>query len=196
MKILVACEFSGVVRDAFIRAGHDAVSCDIIDSESDFGPHIKTNVIDILGDSWDMMIAHPPCTYLCNSGVRWLHERPERWIDLDKACAFFKMLYCAPIPKIAIENPIMHKHAKERLHIDACDQVIQPWMFGHPEKKATCLWLKGLDPLEPVTDLREEMKSMQKKDINRAWYMSNKDRAKTRSKTFYGIAEQMAKQWC
>lgn len=136
MKILVACEYSGRVRDAFIAQGHDAMSCDIMPTDAD-GPHYQGDVMDLINDGWDMMIAHPPCTYLTNAGVTWLHRDPERWALLDAGAAFFKALLDAPIPRICIENPIMHKYAKERIGGINQTQVIQPWMFGHMEQKAT-----------------------------------------------------------
>ena len=139
MRLLVAGEYSGKVRDAFRAQGHDAMSCDLLPTDSP-GPHYEGDVFDIIHDGWDMMVAHPPCTYLANSGVRWLHTDPTRWAKLDEGAAFFKALWEADIPKIAIENPIMHKYAKERIGCGKQTQTVQPWMFGHTEKKATCLW--------------------------------------------------------
>ena len=152
MRVLVACEYSGKVRDAFRAKGHDAMSCDILPTDVD-GPHYQGDVRDIINDGWDLMIAHPPCTYLTNSGVTWLHKDPSRWEKLDEGAAFFKSLLDAPIQRIAVENPIMHKYAKERIGGVKQSQVIQPWMFGHMEQKATCFWLKGLPLLKPPTDL-------------------------------------------
>lgn len=149
MKVLIACEYSGKVRDSFIKMGHEAVSCDLLPSESNFGPHYQGDVLDILENGWDILIAHPPCTYLCNSGVSWLHKDPERWDKMVEGANFFKKLLMCNIPKIAIENPIMHKYAVEIIGRRQ-DQVIQPWMFGHGETKATCLWLKGLPLLKPT----------------------------------------------
>ena len=158
MKILVACEYSGVVRDAFIRAGHEAMSCDLLPTESD-GPHYQGDVFDVIGDGWDMMIAHPPCTRLCNSGVRWLDER-NLWAELDEGAAFFRaLLEYEDIPMRAIENPIPHKYAVERIG-RKYDQIIQPWQHGHGETKATCLWLEGLPKLMPtdvVTGRRQRL---------------------------------------
>ena len=142
MKILIACEYSGRVRDAFIAQGHQAISRDLLPTEID-GPHIQGNVLDVLDQGWDMMIAHPSCTYLTNSGVQWLHRDASRWEKLDQACEFFNRLLDAPIEKICIENPIPHKYALERLHGRKYSQLIQPYMFGHMETKATCLWIKG-----------------------------------------------------
>lgn len=153
MKVLIACEFSGIVRDAFIEQGHNAVSCDFLPSEKE-GPHIKSDVLRIIDwYKWDLMIAHPPCTYLANSGVSWLYRKPGRWKLMKEGATFFKTLLEADIPRICIENPIMHKHAVEIIGRRQ-DQLIQPWMFGHGEQKATCLWLKNLPKLEP-TDIVE-----------------------------------------
>ena len=193
MRVLVACEFSGVVRDAFIAVGHDAVSCDLLPTERP-GPHFQGNVLDIIGGlawgPWDLLIAHPPCTYLANSGVRWLYGgkgtvRDEaRWAAMEEAATFFRLLLDASIPRIVVENPIMHRHAGIRKP----DQIIQPWQFGHPETKATCLWLKGLTPLRPTNIVpgREP----------RVHHASpGPDRWKERSRTLPGIAAAMAEQW-
>ncbi|KKN74889.1 hypothetical protein LCGC14_0386380 [marine sediment metagenome] len=187
MKVLVACEFSGVVRDAFARRGHDAWSCDLEPSEAG-GSHLQFDVRDAILDwDWDLMIAHPPCPYLSRSGVRWLYEQPGRWELMREAAQFFKALWEANIPKIAIENPIPHRYGIEPL-AGRYSQIIQPWQFGHGEVKATCLWLKGLPLLEPtnVVDGR----------VPRVHYEGpGKDRWKNRSRTYYGIAEAMAEQW-
>jgi len=196
MKILVACEFSGTVRDAFIKKGHDAVSCDILDGEGD-GPHIKGDVSKVIHKySWDMVIAHPPCTYLCNSGVSWLHKDNSRWGKLKDAADFFNMFLDLQVTKLCVENPIMHKYAKELIGGRRQSQVIQPWMFGHPEQKATCLWLRGLPLLQPTNDVSEELKSMTPAERQKLhWLPPSKDRWKLRSKTFQGIADAMAEQW-
>ena len=144
-RVLVACEFSGVVRDAFIRQGHDAVSCDLLDTEVE-GPHIKGDVLKVLDGWWDMMIAHPPCTYLCSSGLHWNKRRPERQQKTEEALEFVEALLSAPIPLIALENPIGCISTRIRPY----DQKIQPWQFGHDASKGTCLWLDGLPPLEPT----------------------------------------------
>lgn len=195
MRVLVACEYSGRVRDAFIRRGHEAMSCDILPTDSP-GPHYQGDVQNILGDDWDLMVAHPPCTYMTNSGVTWLHKDPTRWAKLDDAAAFFKMLLDAPIEKIAVENPIMHKYAKERIGGVKQTQVIQPWMFGHTEQKATCLWLKNLPPLAPTNDVKAEMLQLPDNERQRLHYLPpSADRWKLRSTTYMGIAEAMANQW-
>lgn len=192
--ILIACEESGKVRDAFIELGYDAVSCDILPTSSP-GPHIQGDVRPLLKKRWRLIIAHPPCTYLTNSGVRWLYTRPERWQQLEEGAAFFKLFLDAKCKMIAVENPIMHKHAIElvgRRH----DQLIQPYHFGHTERKATCLWLKGLPPLVHTNDVREEMKKLPKSEAQRLFMLSpSPDRARLRSQTYSGIAKAMAEQW-
>ncbi len=186
MKVLVACEFSGTVRDAFIRAGHDAVSCDLLPTESE-GPHYLRDVLEVIGTRhFDLMIAHPPCTRLCNSGVRWLNER-NLWKEMREASAFFERLLNAPIDRIAIENPIPHRYALEIIG-QKYDQIIQPWQYGHGETKATCLWLKNLPKLQPtnVVEGREQ----------RIHKMAKSDkRSHERSRTYQGIADAMAAQW-
>ena len=195
MKILVACEYSGTVRDAFLRRGHDAMSCDLLPTDAP-GPHYQGDVSDIINNGWDMMIAHPPCTYMTNSGVTWLHRDPTRWEKLDQAAAFFSTLLNAPIPRIAIENPIMHKYAKERIGGIKQTQVIQPWMHGHMEQKATCLWLKGLPALTPTNNVKEQMLQLPASERQRLhWLPPSPDRWKIRSATYKGIAEAMAEQW-
>tara|TARA_R100001530_G_scaffold128893_1_gene98866 strand:- start:2493 stop:2942 length:450 start_codon:yes stop_codon:yes gene_type:complete len=148
-----------------------------------------------LGDGWDLLIAHPPCTYLCNSGVCWLKTKPSRWEKLDEAAAFFRALWEADIPKIAIENPVPHRYAVERIG-GKYSQIIQPYQFGHREQKATCLWLKGLPKLEPTSDLKAETLALPDGERQRLhWLPPSPDRAKLRSKTYSGIANAMAKQW-
>lgn len=194
MKVLVACEYSGTVRDAFKAKGHDAWSCDVLPTDRE-GQHYQCDVREVLDKDWDLMIAHPPCTYLTNSGVTWLHRDPFRWQKLDEAAEFFRILVNAPIPRICIENPIMHKHAKERIGVHQ-SQVIQPWMFGHMEQKATCLWLKGLPLLKPTNDVKAEMLKLPDSQRQRLHYLPpSKDRWKIRSTTFQGIADAMAEQW-
>ncbi len=181
MKILISCEFSGIVRDAFIKKGHDAVSCDLLPSESDKGEHIQEDVLLHLNDGWDMMIAFPPCTHIAVSGARWFKDKPGRqaW-----AIEFFMLLANADIPRIAIENPVGIMSTKWRKP----DQIIQPWQFGHGEVKKTCLWLKGL-PLLESTNIVEGRDP-------RIWKMPpSKDRGKLRSITYQGIADAMAEQW-
>lgn len=185
MRVLVGCELSGTVRDAFLAAGHDAWSCDLEPSDVG-GPHIQADIRSVLGDNWDLMIGHPPCTRLCNSGVRWLAER-NLWADLDEACELFLAMWNAPIPLICLENPTQHKHAIARIGVRKT-QVIQPWMFGHGETKATHLWLKGLPKLKPTMLARGRAKRIHKMS-------PGKNRSKDRSKTYAGIASAMAQQW-
>ena len=182
-RILIACEFSGVVRDAFKERGWDAWSCDLLPTEQP-GQHIQGDVLGVLADGWDMMIAHPPCTYLCSSGLHWNKRRPERAKQTEDALDFVRRLLDAPIARIALENPI----GCIATRIRPSDQIIQPWQFGHGETKATCLWLKNLPVLKPtnVVEGRE----------NRIWRMApSKDRWKQRSLTYPGIAQAMAYQW-
>lgn len=195
MKVLVACEYSGRVRDAFIKQGHDAMSCDLLPTDSP-GPHYQGDVFDVINNGWDLMIAHPPCTYLTNSGVCHLHKDTARWPKLFEGAAFFKSLLDAPIPKIAIENPIMHKYARQLVGGVKQTQVIQPWMFGHTEQKATCLWLKGLPMLTETNNVKAEMLKLPKSERERLHYLPpSADRWKIRSTTYQGIADAMAMQW-
>lgn len=195
MRVLVACEYSGTVRDAFKAKGHYAMSCDILPTDVP-GEHYQGDVFDVINEGWDLMVAHPPCTYLTNSGVSWLHKDQSRWAKLDDGAAFFKALLDAPIAKIAIENPIMHKYAKERIGGIKQSQVVQPWMFGHMEQKATCLWLKGLPLLTETNNVKEAMLELPDNERQRLHYLPpSADRWKLRSKTYDGIAKAMADQW-
>lgn len=195
MRILIACEYSGRVREAFRKLGHDAWSCDLLPSDDNSPYHIQGDVLEQLNKGWDLMIAHPPCTYLTNAGVSWLYRKEGRWGQMREGAEFFKLLLNAPIPKIAVENPIMHKYAVEIIGRRQ-DQVIQPWMFGHMEQKATCLWLKGLPLLKPTNNVKEEMLKLPKTVSQRLHYLSpSKDRWKIRSETYQGIADAFASQW-
>lgn len=188
MRVLVACEFSGIVRDAFAKRGHVAVSCDLLPCENDDGSHYCGPVEDIMGEGgdWDLLIAHPPCTYLTNSGVRWLAGNEQRQAAMRAACVFFNWLKDAPVERIAIENPIPHRYA--RYEIGRYDQIIQPWQFGHGETKATCLWLKNLPKLVPTNIVEGR--------TPRVHHASpGPDRWKERSRTLQGIADAMADQW-
>ena len=195
MKVLIACEFSGIVRDAFIARGHYAKSVDMLPTESP-GPHYQGDILDFIKSTkeyWDLMIAHPPCTYLTNSGVRWLYggkgkiPDAERWHHMENAAVFFSQLLNANIPKIAVENPVMHKYAIEIIGRKQ-DQIIQPWQFGHGETKGTGLWLKNLPKLE-LTNIVEGR-------TPRVHYASpGPNRWNERSRTYTGIAEAMAEQW-
>lgn len=180
MRVLVACEFSGIVRDAFIARGHDAMSCDLLPTERP-GPHYQGDVRDVLDDGWDLMVAHPPCTDLAVSGARWFAEKRD---EQAAALAFVRLLLDAPIPRIALENPVSVISSRIRKPT----QTIQPWQFGHGEVKATCLWLKNLPPLVPtnIVDGREAR-------VHRM--APGPDRWRERSRTLPGIAEAMADQW-
>jgi len=183
MKVLIACEFSGVVRNSFAAQGHDAWSCDLLPSDTP-GQHYQGDIRDMLNQQWDLMIAHPPCTYLCSSGLHWNKRRPGRDEQTEEALGFVRLLLDADIPRIALENPIGCISSRIRKP----DQIIQPWQFGHPESKSTCLWLKGLPKLQPTNIVAGREPKI--------WKMSpSKDRAKNRSRTYHGIAQAMADQW-
>lgn len=196
MRVLVACEFSGTVRNAFLDRGHDAWSCDLLPSEDGSNRHITGDARTVLNQGWDLlMVAHPPCTRLCNSGVRWISKPPpgrtkkQLRAELVEGAGLFSDFWNAPIERIAIENPVMHKHAKALIRgYQPPAQSVQPWQFGHGETKRTCLWLKNLPPLTPtnIVEGREQ----------RVFRMSpGPNRWKERSRFFSGIAEAMADQW-
>jgi hypothetical protein len=212
MKVLVACEYSGIVRDAFIKKGHEAVSCDLLPSESDLGNHYQGDVTDILNDGWDMMIAHPPCTYLSVSGARWYYHPEDKHLPYEErrphpmhpnrrqlqqeALDFVQLLLNAPIKKIVVENPISVISSR----VKKPTQIIQPYEYGHPTSKSTCLWLKNLEPLQP-TDVVEPIwinvskgKRMSKFHYD-TYTLPKEERGKIRSATFPGIAKAMAEQW-
>lgn len=194
LRVLVACEYSGVVRDAFLALGHDAMSCDLLPTDKP-GPHYQGDVRDVLGDGWDLMVAHPTCTYLTKAGVRWLYERPGRWKDMVEGAVFFRELLNAPIPRVAVENPQMHRYATQIIGAKHT-QMVQPWMFGHPERKGTGLWLRGLPALVPTDDVREQMLALPLKVQHRIHYAApGPDRWKIRSTTYVGIGAAMAEQW-
>jgi hypothetical protein len=192
MRVLVACEFSGTVRDAFIRHGHDAMSCDLLPTDKP-GPHYQGDVRDLLFDGWDLMIAHPPCTYLAVSGLHWNKRIPGRAEKTEEALDFVQFLMDAPIDKIAIENPVSCISSRIRKP----DQIVQPWWFGHDASKKTCFWLKNLPPLVETDRLPGDDKTRR---ANQTASGQNKlgpseDRWKLRSLTYPGIAEAMAEQW-
>jgi hypothetical protein len=194
VRVLVGCEYSGTVRDAFLALGHDAMSCDLLPTDVP-GPHHQGDVRDVIGDGWDLAVFHPECTYLCNSGVRWLSTDITRWPKMIDGAVFFRDLLNADIPRVAVENPIMHGHAAKIVG-QRQTQIVQPWMFGHPENKATGLWLKGLPPLVATDDMRAAMVGLPKSQTDRIHYASpGPDRWKLRSTTFAGIARAMAEQW-
>ena len=196
LRVLVACEYSGVVRRAFLARGCDAWSCDLLPSEDGSNRHIRGDARDLLHDGWDLlMVAHPPCTRLCNSGVRWLHTPPpgktagQMELELREGAALFSAFWNAPIPRVAVENPVMHGHAKRLIENYAEPaQSVQPWQFGHPESKRTCLWLRNLPPLRPtnVVEGREQR-------VHRM--PPSPTRWKERSRFYPGIAAAMAEQW-
>jgi hypothetical protein len=207
MKVLVACEFSGIVRDAFAARGHDAWSCDLLPSERN-GQHMQCDAIEAAyGHEWDLMIAHPPCTYLTNAGVRHLHDHvssgykngktvygKERFQAMLKSAEFFLHLLNAPISKICIENPVPHKYAREK--VGHYSQLVQPFQYGHPNTKATCFWLRRLPPLMHCRDVKAIMQTLPKRERHPIYYMAPRnDRGHERSKTYEGIARAMAEQW-
>ena len=195
-KILVACEFSGVVRRAFAARGHDVWSCDLLPSEDRSNRHIVGDARDLLGDGWDLLIvAHPPCTRLCNSGVRWLSVPPpgrtlaEMQAELEAGAELFSAFWNAPVERVAVENPVMHRHAKALIRgYQPPAQSIQPWQFGHGEVKRTCLWLRGLPPLVPTNIVEGRTPRVHRMP-------PGPNRSKERSRFFPGIADGMADQW-
>ncbi len=206
MKILVACEFSGRVRDAFRALGHDALSCDLLPTEAP-GPHYEGDVRDLLDDAWDMVIAHPDCTYHTNAGVRWYTTIPAkpkptvtygkaRWSKWEEAVEFFRLFQnLRHVDQVCIENPIPHGYTRDV--VGDYTQVVQPWMFGHKEMKATCLWLKGLLPLTPSRIVGPPPKDVEER---RKWakvhqHSPGPERWRDRSRTYTGIARAMADQW-
>jgi hypothetical protein len=202
--VLVACEYSGVVRRAFAEKGAMVWSCDILPSEDDSPYHIQGDVLPYLRWHWNLVIAHPPCTYLTNAGVRWLYTRdqtgnridvPERWEAMYEGAEFFRKCLNANADHVAVENPIMHSYGREYIGRRA-DQTVQPWMFGHPEQKATCLWLNNLPTLEPTDNVYDHMMTLPIAERTRVHWMSpGPERSKERSRTYEGIAQAMADQW-
>lgn len=205
LRVLVACEFSGIVRRAFAALGHDAWSCDLRPAEDGSNQHIVGDVRAILADGWDLLVvAHPPCTRLCNSGVRWLivpppgRTRDEMWAELEAGAELFSACWNAPVERVAVENPVMHHHARERITGYAPPaQIVQPWWFGDPQFKATGLYLRGLTPLVPTRKLVPPERGTAE---HRAWSRVHRmppgpNRAKERSRFFPGLAGAMAWQW-
>lgn len=181
MRILVACEFSGIVRDAFLARGHDAWSCDLLPSESKRRKHLEIDARNILADGWDLLVAHPPCTHLAVSGARWFKDKQH---EQSAALDFVRVLMNAPIARIALENPISVISSRIRKP----DQIVQPWQFGHGETKATCLWFKNLPPLQPTNIVSGRVARVHRES-------PSPERWKNRSRTFQGIADAMAEQW-
>lgn len=196
MRVLIACEFSGIVRRAFAARGHDAWSIDLLPAEDGSNRHIVGDARDHLNDGWDLLaVFHPPCTRLCNSGVRWLSVPPPgrslsaMWSDLDDAAALFSAFWNAPIERIAVENPVMHRHAKSRIvNYSAPTQSVQPWQFGHGETKRTCLWLRNLPALVATNIVAGREARVHKMS-------QGPNRWRERSRFFPGIAAAMADQW-
>jgi hypothetical protein len=188
MRVLVGCETSGRVREAFKKRGHDAISVDLLPSDDNSGDHYIGDVRAVINHfgPWDIGIFHPPCTRLCNSGVRWLHER-DLWAEMREACSLFLACLNAPIPRVAVENPVMHKHAREIIGRGA-DFSIQPWQFGHGETKRTCFWTRNLPPLVPTKIVTGRLPVVHK-------MAPSEDRWKKRSVTYQGIADAIAEQW-
>jgi hypothetical protein len=196
VKILVACEYSGRVRDAFRAAGHDAWSCDLLPCDADPAYHIQGDVVPLLGQGWDLMVAHPPCTYLCSSGLHWNKRVEGRQAKTEAALDFVRTLLSCPIPRVAIENPVGCISTRIRKP----DQTIQPWQFGHDASKATCLWLKELPLLRPTAIISPRMVAGKPRWANQTDSGQNRlgpstDRWKIRSETYSGIATAMAQQW-
>lgn len=204
LRILIGCETSGVVRRAFAARGHDVWSVDLLPAEDGSNRHIIGDVRDYLGEGWDLLaVMHPPCTRLCNSGVRWLSVPPpgrtkdEMWRELDEGAALFSACWDAPIERVCVENPVMHRHARERIPGWQKPQTVQPWWFGDPAFKATGLYLRGLPPLAPTNRLSPPRPGT---DEHKAWSRVHRappgpDRWKHRSRTFEGLARAMATQW-
>lgn len=204
LRVLIGCETSGIVRRAFLDRGHDAWSCDLLPADDRSNRHMQCDVRDVLDMGWDLLaVMHPPCTRLCNSGVRWLTKPPEgrtlddMWRELDEGAALFSACWNAPIPRVAIENPVMHRHAKERIeNYQPFAQSVQPWQFATDpdgpdnERKRTCLWLRGLPKLKPTGTLDG---STARDSVHKA--TPGPDRWKQRSKFFPGLAAAMADQW-
>lgn len=197
MRVLVACEFSGTVRDAFRARGHDAVSCDVLETKKP-GPHIRADVRDVLNDGWDLMIAHPPCTYLALSGLHWKNRVPGRRLLTAAALDFVRLLLAAPIQRIALENPV----GCISTHVRPPAQFIQPWQFGEPYSKLTCLWLKNLPRLRPTLILTPEAHQdngcprwRNQTATGQNQLPPSEDRWALRSVTYQGIADAMADQW-
>ena len=205
LRILIGCETSGVMRRAFAARGHDAWSCDLLPAEDGSNRHIRGDVRDYLGDGWDLlMVCHPPCTRLCNSGVRWLHTPPPgrtreaMWAELEEGVALFAACWQAPVGRVAVENPIMHRHAREWMPSDLPrPQIVQPWWFGERAFKATGFYLRGLPPLAPTDRLTPPRPGTAE---HKAWSAIHRaspgpDRWRFRSRTFAGIAAACADQW-
>lgn len=197
MRIIIGCEESQTICKEFRKFGHEAYSCDLIECSGGHPEwHLQGNVLDYLEQDWQMGIFHPPCTFIANSGARWLFEKEGRWKQLDEACEFFKKLLFAPIEKICVENPLPHKWGLEKIGIKY-SQKVQPYYFGDKQKKGTCLWLKNLPMLIPTTpDLKPPKDKTELKKWEMIWRMPpSADQKRLRSKTFTGMAKAIAEQW-
>jgi hypothetical protein len=195
MRILVACEFSGITREAFAALGHDVLSCDILPTEIP-GNHYQGDVRDVLYEPWDMICAHPPCQYLANSGVRWLHTQEGRWDKMHEGAAFFRMFMDHPCKRKMIENSVMHKHALAAIGGVKQTQSIQPYQFGIMQTKRICLWLTGLPPLIPTKSVKEAMLKLPYGQRALVHYEGpSPERAKNRARWYPLIAEAQADQW-
>lgn len=204
LRVLIGCATSCVALNAFLSRGHDAWQCDLLPADAPTNRHIQDDIRNVLGWGWDLlMVSNPPCTRLCNSGVRWLSSPPpgrttaEMWDELDEGARLFSDCLNAPIERVAVENPVMHRHARERIKGWLRPQIVQPWWFGDPFFKATGLYLRGLPQLAPTSKLTPPASGT---DAHKAWSMIHraspgKDRWKIRSKTFPGMAEAWADQW-
>ena len=205
IRVLIGCEQSGTVRNAFNQRGFDAWSCDLLPDANRSNRHLQCDIREVLGDEWDFLaVIHPPCTRLCNSGARWLSAPPngktleQMWTELDEGAELFSDCWNADIPCVAVENPVMHKHAKERIrNFQKASQTVQPWWFGETAFKATGLYLRGLPNLEPTNKLTPPKKGTEDHKLWSAIHRAppGPDRWKIRSKTFQGIADAMAVQW-
>lgn len=186
MRILIACEYSGTEREAFRALGHDVTSCDLLPADDGSPHHYQGSVLDLMGESWDLVVAHPPCTYLANSGVRWLYSDPTRWQDMVVGADFFRTMFAFNTPRLCVENPVQHKWAKLAHGMGEPTQTVQPYQFGHMETKRTAYWLRGLPALVPTQDVEVEMRALPKA-VSKRW--------KLRSTSYPGIARAMADQW-
>ena len=201
MRVLIACEFSGVEREAFRELGHDAWSCDLLPADDASPYHHQGDVVPLLAEPWDLVVAHPPCTYLANSGVRWLWTAPgvpdmARWQAMNDGAQFFSSMFAANTSRLCVENPIQHRYAMSAHGQGRPDQYVQPYEYGHMETKRTGYWLRGLPPLVPTTDLQAATLALPERERARVHYASpGPDRWKIRSTSFPGIAQAMADQW-
>lgn len=195
-RVLIACSYSGYERDAYRALGHDAYSCDILPADEPSPYHIQGDVRDLLNEEWDLVSAHPPCTYLANSGVRWLYTEEKRWQHLLEGADFFRLMFQFNTPRLCVENPVQHRWAKLAHGMGEPTQTVQPYHFGHLETKRTAYWLRGLPPLRGTHDVEAEMRALPKSETHKVHLAPpGPDRWKFRSTAFKGIADAMAAQW-